>query len=92
MGAFSKSYYFFNYYFTLVVTQMFILCGVYYSIESLPAALQSFVQALPLTHAVTLVRPLLADLPLTQYRATSWGVTALHGLRLLPGGHPCAVD
>lgn len=65
MSAFSKSYDFFNYYFTLVVTPMFILCGVFYPIESLPSALQSFVQLLPLTHAVALVRPLVADLPLT---------------------------
>jgi lipooligosaccharide transport system permease protein len=65
MSAFSKSYDFFNYYFTLVVTPMFILCGVFYPIDSLPAALQSFVQVLPLTHAVALVRPLVADQPLT---------------------------
>ncbi len=65
MSAFSKSYDFFNYYFTLVVTPMFILCGVFYPIDSLPATLQSFVQVLPLTHAVALVRPLVADQPLT---------------------------
>ncbi len=65
MSAFSRSYDFFNYYFTLVVTPMFILCGVFYPINSLPAALQSFVQVLPLTHAVALVRPLVADQPLT---------------------------
>ncbi len=65
MSAFSKSYDFFNYYFTLVVTPMFILCGVFYPIESLPATLQSFVQVLPLTHAIALVRPLVADQPLT---------------------------
>ncbi len=61
MSAFSRSYDFFNYYFTLVITPMFILCGVFYPTESLPQALQSFVQALPLTHAVALVRPLMAD-------------------------------
>ncbi len=61
MSAFSKSYDFFNYYFTLFITPMFILCGVFYPIDSLPAALQSFVQVLPLTHAVALVRPLVAD-------------------------------
>lgn len=62
MTAFSKSYDFFNYYFTLVVTPMFILCGVFYPISSLPEAMQSIVQLLPLTHAVALVRPLVAGL------------------------------
>ncbi len=61
MSAFSRSYDFFNYYFTLVITPMFILCGVFYPTETLPDALQTFVQALPLTHAVALVRPLVAD-------------------------------
>ncbi len=65
MSAFSKSYDFFNYYFTLVVTPMFILCGVFYPTDNLPATLQSFVQVLPLTHAIALVRPLVADQTLT---------------------------
>lgn len=62
MSSFSKGYDFFNYYFTLVITPMFILCGVFYPINTLPDALQSFVQILPLTHAVALVRPLVAGL------------------------------
>lgn len=60
MSAFSKSYDFFNYYFTLVLTPMFMLCGVFYPITSLPVWLQNAVQVLPLTHAVALVRPLAA--------------------------------
>ena len=66
MTAFSKSYDFFSYYFTLVVTPMFILCGVFYPISSLPEVLQSVVQVLPLTHAVALVRPLVAGLELSK--------------------------
>ena len=58
MSAVSPSYDFFSYYITLVITPMFILCGVFYPIGSLPEALQHAVQALPLTHAVALVRPL----------------------------------
>jgi len=65
MTAFSKGYDFFSYYFTLVVTPMFMLCGVFYPISSLPAVLQSFVQVLPLTHAVALVRPLVAGQEIT---------------------------
>jgi len=66
MSAFSKSYDFFSYYFTLVITPMFMLCGVFYPITSLPEWLQSTVQVLPLTHAVALVRPLVAGQALTQ--------------------------
>ena len=58
MSAVSPSYDFFSYYITLVITPMFILCGVFYPIGSLPEAVQHAVQALPLTHAVALVRPL----------------------------------
>ncbi|MGA7799668.1 MAG: ABC transporter permease [Gammaproteobacteria bacterium] len=60
MSALSPGYDFFNYYFALAVTPMFMLCGVFYPITTLPPAVQGFVQILPLTHAVELVRPLIA--------------------------------
>ncbi|MFA7097217.1 MAG: ABC transporter permease [Gammaproteobacteria bacterium] len=60
MSALSPNYDFFSYYMTLFITPMFIVCGVFYPIETLPAPLQSAVQVLPLTHAVALVRPLVA--------------------------------
>ena len=66
MSAISKSYDFFNYYFTLAITPMFILCGVFYPVNTLPELLQSLIQVLPLTHAVALVRPLVAGLPLDE--------------------------
>lgn len=66
MSAFSKGYDFFSYYFTLVITPMFMLCGVFYPTTSLPDWLQGAVQVLPLTHAVGLVRPLVAGQDLTQ--------------------------
>ena len=65
MATVSNSYDFFNYYFTLVVTPMFIMCGVFYPISTLPEALQTAVQVLPLTHAVELIRPLMAGQPLS---------------------------
>ncbi|MFQ5936639.1 MAG: ABC transporter permease [Acidiferrobacterales bacterium] len=65
MSALSPGYDFFNYYFTLVITPMFILSGVFYPVTALPEVLQSLVQLLPLTHAVALVRPLVAGQPLT---------------------------
>jgi lipooligosaccharide transport system permease protein len=48
------------YYFTLFVTPMGLLSGVFFPLDQLPGALQAFAQVLPLTHAVALVRPLLA--------------------------------
>jgi lipooligosaccharide transport system permease protein len=65
ISALSPGYDFFSYYFTLAITPMFILCGVFYPVSALPVALQSLVQVLPLTHAVALVRPLVAGQPLT---------------------------
>jgi lipooligosaccharide transport system permease protein len=58
MCAISPGYDFFSYYQTIILTPMFILCGVFYPVESLPASLQEVVYLLPLTHLVELVRPL----------------------------------
>ncbi len=66
MSSLAYNYDFFNYYFVLIVTPMYILCGVFYPIESLPAAVQGAVQVLPLTHAVMLTRSLVAGAELTQ--------------------------
>ncbi len=60
MTALSPSYDFFMYYFTLCVTPMMLLCGVFFPLNELPAAAQTFAQLLPLTHAVSLARPLVA--------------------------------
>jgi len=59
MTALSPSYDFFMYYFTLVITPMMLLCGVFFPLSQLPAAIQVVTQFLPLTHAVELVRPLM---------------------------------
>jgi len=63
--AISPSYDFFLYYFTLAVTPLFLFCGVFYPIDTLPELVQMLAQLLPLTHAVALIRPLLTDMPLT---------------------------
>jgi len=65
MTSISKGYDFFAYYFTLVITPMFIVCGVFYPTSVLPEFVQRFVQVLPLTHAVALTRPLIVGQPLT---------------------------
>jgi lipooligosaccharide transport system permease protein len=61
MTSLSPSYDFFMYYFTLAVTPMMLASGVFFPLEQLPAWLQSVSHALPLTHAVALVRPLMND-------------------------------
>ena len=58
MTAISPSYDFFIYYFTLVVTPMVLLCGVFFPVTQLPPLLQQVSVALPLTHAIDLARPL----------------------------------
>lgn len=65
IASFSPGYDFFNYYFTLVVTPMFILSGVFYPVSNLPEVLQSIVSLLPLTHSIELIRPLIAGTELS---------------------------
>jgi lipooligosaccharide transport system permease protein len=55
MTSVSPSYDFFMYYFTLAVTPM-----MFFPLGQLPVWLQATAQALPLTHAVLLVRPLMS--------------------------------
>ena len=52
----AQAYDFFTYYFTLVITVMYLFSGVFFPIESLPVWAQAFAWCLPLTHAVALVR------------------------------------
>jgi lipooligosaccharide transport system permease protein len=54
----SVSYDFFMYYFTLVITPMMLFCGVFFPLTRLPESMQWAAQALPLTHGVALIRPL----------------------------------
>ena len=60
MNASSPSYDFFLYYFTLVMTPMTLLCGVFFPVDQLPPALRAISAFLPLYHAIALVRPLLS--------------------------------
>ena len=57
--ALAPSYDFFMYYFTLAITPMVLLCGVFFPVEQLPPGFQAFAQILPLTHAIALARPLM---------------------------------
>ncbi len=59
MTALARSYDFFMYWFTLVLTPMMLLSGVFYPIAGMPGWLRMIADALPLTHAIELGRPLL---------------------------------
>lgn len=59
MTALSPSYDFFMYYFTLAITPMMLISGVFFPVAQLPAWLQAVAQALPLTHAVAIARPVM---------------------------------
>jgi lipooligosaccharide transport system permease protein len=58
VNSVAPNYDFFMYYFTLVVTPMVLLSGVFYPPDALPGWLAGFAAALPLTHAIELARPL----------------------------------
>ena len=62
MTAIAPAYDFFMYYFTLAVTPMMMLCGVFFPVEQMPSFLQTVAQVLPLTHAVDIARPLVSGL------------------------------
>lgn len=59
INAVARGYDFFTYYFTLVLTPMIFLSGVYYPTAQLPPWLQLVSKALPLGAAVNLIRPLI---------------------------------
>ena len=73
-NALAKGYDFFTYYFTLVLTPMMFLSGVFFPREQLPPVVRAISDWLPLTNAVELVRPLFMD----QWPAHPWR----HGLVL----------
>ncbi len=60
-NALAKGYDFFTYYFTLFLTPMMFLSGVFFPLEQLPPVVQIVARWLPLTNAVELVRPLFMD-------------------------------
>jgi lipooligosaccharide transport system permease protein len=61
--AISRSYDFFLYYFTLLLTPMLLFSGVFFPIEGMPPIVQQAAGLLPLTHAIELVRPLMTGQP-----------------------------
>lgn len=60
-NALAKGYDFFTYYFTLFLTPMMFLSGVFFPREQLPEVVRLVADWLPLTAAIELVRPLFLD-------------------------------
>ena len=89
-NALAKGYDFFTYYFTLFLTPMMFLSGVFFPSDQLPPWVRSVAEFLPLSQAVALVRPLFLDRwpeqaflhlgALAMYAGIAW-VIALHFTR-----------
>src|SRR5438067_162434 len=60
MNSLAPGYDFFTYFFTLVLTPMLLLSGVFFPVDQMPAALRAVAVVLPLSHAIDIARPLLA--------------------------------
>lgn len=63
--ALSRSYDFFLYYFTLLITPMLLFSGVFFPLDGMPAGVQQAASFLPLTHAIAIVRPLVTGQPVS---------------------------
>lgn len=64
MNSLAPNYDFFTYFFTLALTPMLLLSGVYFPVDQMPAWLAAAANLLPLKHAIDLARPLmLGELP-----------------------------
>ena len=58
-SSLAPGYDFFTYFFTLVLTPMLLLSGVYFPVDQMPAWLAAVSSVLPLKHAIDLARPLM---------------------------------
>lgn len=75
-NALARGYDFFTFYFTLGLTPMIFISGVYYPTRALPGWLEALADALPLASAVALVRPLVIG---------EWPVAVVGPLAMLAG-------
>jgi lipooligosaccharide transport system permease protein len=84
MTALAKSYDFFVFYFTLIVTPMMFLSGVFFPRTTLPPIARTLSEFLPLTHAIELARPIaLGQVPVRPLlNVTVLAVFALGGVFL----------
>ncbi len=77
--AVAPGYDFFLYYFTLFVTPMFLISGVFFPVDQLPPAISALAAALPLSHAVEVVRPLMTG-RMPEAPLLHLAVVALYGI------------
>ena len=59
MNALARNYDFFTFFFTLVITPMLLLSGVYFPVDRMPDWLAAVSGVLPLKHAIDVARPLM---------------------------------
>jgi len=86
-NALARNYDFFSYYFTLFLTPMTFLSGVFFPVDQLPGWLQVVSHALPLTAAVELARPLI----LGHWPETIWAPAGLLCLYTVAGYYTAVV-
>ncbi len=79
MTALAPAYDFFMYYFTLIVTPMMLLSGVFFPAEQLPPFWQHVSAVLPLTQALEIARPLMTG---AAPPGALWHIAALLGYTL----------
>lgn len=77
--AVARNYDFFLYYFTLLLTPMLLLSGVFFPLDGLPALIRGAAESLPLTHSIALVRPLMTGQPV-EGALLHLGVLALYAV------------
>ncbi len=77
--AYARSYDFFLYYHTLLVTPMLLFGGVFFPLDAMPVPVRAAAGLLPLNHAVALVRPLMTGGPVADV-GLHLGVLGAYGL------------
>jgi lipooligosaccharide transport system permease protein len=73
----------FSFFFTLVITPMFLFSGVFFPLESLPGIMQSLAWLMPLYHIVVIIRTLVLGEP-SLFLLVHGGWLALLALLLFP--------
>ena len=64
MMSLARGFEFFNYFFTFWVTPSFLFAGVFFGVDRFPGWVQPIAWALPMTHMVAILRPIIAGSPL----------------------------
>ncbi len=79
MTTIAKGFDFFAYYFTLVLTPMSFMSGIFFPFQALPAAMQKIALLMPLAHAAMLARGLVFGDPIPHALA-SLALLAAYGM------------